>query len=395
MTRIASPRRPANRDVRAFSWLGLTPLVRIVHLNPFYFPYAGGIERRIRSVSRRMRRMGHDVHLVTAQQPGGPGGIEEDDGLTVHRLPSRFLVRRFYNPPPVITPRLLPYLQSLRPDVVDYHFRWSPSYNVTFQRLANCGKVVTYHNTYGEGHGLLGAASRINDWFYMHTLRTAHRIVCVSDAVRRDLLARKETEDRLVVNRNAVEKHELAHEGPPETDVGPLYAVAVGRFVSLKAFDVLIDAWPMVREDMRLVLVGKGPMLDAWRRRAARRNVSHRVTFTGWVSDEEKARLLRHAYAYLHPARFESFPFSMLEAFEAGVPVVSSRVGGLPEAVADAGPLLGHDPREWAKAVADLDNPDEHARRAAKAKERSAIYDWDDITNDLVAAYDEARRVAG
>ncbi|MCA1819038.1 MAG: glycosyltransferase family 4 protein [Halobacteriales archaeon] len=365
--------------------------MRIVHLNPFYFPYAGGIERRIRAVSRRLARR-HEVHVVTAQQPGGPGGTEvEEGGFTVHRLPSRFPLQRFYNPPPVVTPGLGDYLRTLAPDLVDYHFRWSPSYNRAFRHLA-APSVVTYHNTYGEGRGLLGVASRANDRLYMRTLRHANRVVCVSDRVRRDLAAHGIDPGILRVNHNAVEVAEIrAVTGRPQTDLPRPFAMAVGRMVAVKGFDVLVRAWPQVPEPLDLVLVGQGPEKARLAALARRLGVEGRVRFTGWVDEAEKIRLLKAAVAYVHPARFESFPFSILEAMAAGAPLVCAGIGGIPEAVGDAGPLLGHDPAEWAREVALVAaDPAVRADMAARSARRMAAFDWDRITAELEGIYAEA-----
>jgi glycosyltransferase involved in cell wall biosynthesis len=361
-------------------------------LNPFYFPYAGGIERRIQSVSRRLAAR-HEVHVVTAQQPGGPAGVSVEDGVTVHRLPSRFPLQRFYNPPPVATPGLLSYLEGLDPDLVDYHFRWSPSYNRAFRGLDAPG-IITYHNTYGEGQGLLGLASRVNDRLYMRTVAKAKRIVCVSDRVRRDLESRGVGAHRLRVNHNAVEVDTIEGvSGPPRTRLERPFAVAVGRMVAVKGFDVLIAAWKDVPDGLDLVLVGQGPQKERLQRQAKAAGVEERVHFTGWVEEDEKARLLKAAVAYVHPARFESFPFSILEAMAAGAPLVCSRIGGIPEAVGDAGPLLGHDPKEWSEAVARVWQ-DEAWRKdlAAQSRRRLAAFQWDTITKELEGIYEEAAK---
>jgi glycosyltransferase involved in cell wall biosynthesis len=366
--------------------------VRIVHLNPFYFPFAGGIERRIRSVSRRLAAAGHEVHVVTAQQPGTTAGIEVEDGpVSIHRLSSRFPLHRFYNPPPVLTPGLAEYVNQLAPDVVDYHFRWSPSYNGAFRRL-RCPRVITYHNTYGEGRGLLGLGSRINDRLYMRTLAHAARVVCVSDRVRRDLVAHGAVADGLRVNYNAVEAAEIeAVAGPPATPLPRPFAVAVGRMVAVKGFDVLIDAWPNVSQPLDLVLVGRGPELERLRRQAERCGVTERVHFPGWVDEAEKIRLLKASVAYVHPARFESFPFSLLEAMAAGAPLVSAGIGGIPEAVGDAGPLLGHDPKEWADTISRVASDAAWRRTLAQSsRQRGKAFQWDPITRDLAAIYREA-----
>lgn len=365
--------------------------MRIVHLNPFYFPFAGGIERRIRSLTQRMAAQGHDVHIVTAQLDGATAGVEMEGKVTVHRLPSSFPLKRFYNPPPVNTRGVAAYVNSLKPDVVDFHFRWSPSWNKAFRAL-QCPGVITYHNTYGEGKGLLGVASKVNDRLYMRTLRRARRVVCVSDRVRRDLVDHGFPAAPLRLNYNAVEVDEIKSvTGRPQTRIERPFAVAVGRLVALKGFDVLMDAWPQVPRPFDLVLVGRGPMLEKWRKRAAALGIADRVHFPGWVSEEEKVRLLKAADVYVHPARFESFPFSLLEAMAAGSPLICSNVGGIPEAVGDAGPLLGHDPAEWAREVTKVAaDVSLRGRMAQASSKRLELFDWDRITAELLGIYAEA-----
>ncbi len=362
--------------------------MRIVQLNPFYFPYAGGIERRIRAISERLAARGHEVHIVTAQQPGSVAGVVEENGVHVHRLPSRFPLRRFYNPPPVLTRGVRDYVDALRPDVVDYHFRWSPSWNRAFRAMACPGKVATIHNTYGEGTGLLAAASRLNDKLYLRTLRHAVRVLCVSDFVRQQFASHGAPLDKMRVSYNAVD----LPSAPPQPVASAVpYAVTVSRLVPLKGLDVLVEAWRRVPAPLDLVLVGDGPDRARLAKLAKRRGVANRIRFTGWVSETEKHGLLAGAVAYLHPSRFEAFGLSIVEAMAEGAPVVCSRAGGIPEAVGDAGPLLPHEPKAWAEAVTRLARDPAEARAArARSLAQARRFSWDAIADGLEAAYAEA-----
>ena len=105
---------------------------------------------------------------------------------TVVRLPSRFIGR--YNPPYVTTPGVLDALNSLDADIVDFHYRWAPSYSRAMRRYEG-NWMFTFHNTYGEGEGIGRALSLINDMLFSNMIRD-RRTVCVSEFVRNDLLAR-------------------------------------------------------------------------------------------------------------------------------------------------------------------------------------------------------------
>lgn len=359
--------------------------MRIVELNPFYFPYAGGIERRIRETASRLAKR-HEVHIVTAAQPGTEPGITLEGSVHVHRLPSRFPLKRFYNPPPVFSSGIRAKLDALQPDVVDYHFRWSPSYNKAFLRWPGA-KVATYHNTWGEGSGLLGLASRIQDARFRRQLDAAKRIVAVSDFIRDDLQRHGITPNKIDVVANGIAPQTRSSDAPgmPEP-----YVVFVGRLVGVKGLDVLVDAMPTM-PGIHVVLVGHGPLASKLQKQADALGVADRLHLTGWVDEERKKALLQGALAYVHPARFEAFGISLLEAMDLGVPVIAAASGGIPQAVGDAGILLGHDPSDWATAVRRLaEHPDERARLVQAGRVQAARFSWDELTTQLETVYARA-----
>lgn len=109
--------------------------MRVVLLNPFHYPYMGGIEHRLHEVSCRLASK-HEMIVLTSQLPGTPEE-EERDGYRIVRLPSKFT--DIYNPPFVTTPGVLEALEGLDPDVVDFHYRWAPSYNKAIKRYRGNG----------------------------------------------------------------------------------------------------------------------------------------------------------------------------------------------------------------------------------------------------------------
>ena len=111
----------------------------------------------------------------------------------------------------------------------------------------------------------------------------------------------------------------------------------LGRLGAKKGELDLIDAMVRIRESFptaRLYMGGDGDVEGA-RRRAAARGVAGQVELPGWVRGAEKQALLEKATVYVLPSYYEGLPMSVLEAMSAGLPVVSTPVGGIPEAVAD------------------------------------------------------------
>jgi glycosyltransferase involved in cell wall biosynthesis len=103
-----------------------------------------------------------------------------------------------------------------------------------------------------------------------------------------------------------------------------------------------------------------------------------RVRFLGHVPDAHLPGLYAGASAFVLPSLYEGFGLTALEAMAAGVPVVVSDRGGLPEVVGDAGLLVDpKDPRGIADAVmAVVTGPSDVARRRAVGLDRSAAFSW-------------------
>jgi len=109
----------------------------------------------------------------------------------------------------------------------------------------------------------------------------------------------------------------------------------VSNFRKVKNLPAVVDVFAGVREDVpaRLVLIGDGPEREAIERQVAERGIRGDVDFLG--DQEYIAKVLPAADVFLLPSEHESFGLAALEAMACGVPVVGSRIGGLPEVIVD------------------------------------------------------------
>ena len=156
--------------------------------------------------------------------------------------------------------------------------------------------------------------------------------------------------------------------------------LAVGRFIEKKGFEHLIDAAAMLRDsgvEFDLALVGDGPLAGTLRRRAQTRSLSSggAGVFPGWLRGEEVRAMLAEASILAAPSVIardgdrDNIPNVVLEAFAAGVPVVASRVAGIPEAVVDgrSGLLVAPgDPKGLADAAGSILADEKLAKRLAE-----------------------------
>ncbi len=112
---------------------------------------------------------------------------------------------------------------------------------------------------------------------------------------------------------------------------------ALGRLHADKGIYDLLDALSQLRAavpDVRLVCAGEGERA-AVARYAERLGIGDAVKFTGWVGPSGKRALLESAAVCALPSYDEGMPLGLLEAMAAGVPVVATRVGGVPDIVED------------------------------------------------------------
>lgn len=161
----------------------------------------------------------------------------------------------------------------------------------------------------------------------------------------------------------------------PLTPDGPL--LFVGRLVAKKGVDVLIDTCALLRSELpqlRVDVVGGGPLADELAGRARRAGVADRVRFLGPQPAEEVEAALRRCSLVVLPCRIdehgdrEGMPTVLVEALAHGVPVVATDLVGISELVRDGetGLLVPpDDPRELAAAIARLVRDPELARMLA------------------------------
>lgn len=108
-----------------------------------------------------------------------------------------------------------------------------------------------------------------------------------------------------------------------------------GRMIALKGLDVLIDSFTEMIQDLdaHLVLAGAGNF-EPWKRRLLKKNIPNsKYTFLGKVPYHKMPFLYPLASVFVLPSYSESFPLTILEAMSAGVPVIATNVGGLPEMI--------------------------------------------------------------
>lgn len=184
---------------------------------------------------------------------------------------------------------------------------------------------------------------------------------------------------------------------------GDRYVLAIGTVEPRKNLPVLVDAFGLLAAedaDLRLVVAGQeGWGAQAFAEAMGRCAHRERIVRLGYVSDEQRAALLRGAAVFAYPSLYEGFGLPPLEAMAAGTPVVCSDAGSLPEVVGDAAevvPLASLDADTLAAALRAVLHDD--ARRAELVRAGAANvtrFSWDRCAEEMVALYRRAAADAG
>ena len=168
----------------------------------------------------------------------------------------------------------------------------------------------------------------------------ADHVICVSEASRKEIKGLGITVDISVIpppiDIEEINKH---FEGREDYPPGPQKEVTIGIVARLseekrhtdllEAFSILSKRYPGIN----LLIVGDGPLRNQLAARARRLEISDKVCFVGFQKDVQW--YLRAMDIFVLPSRTEGMPISIMEAMICGLPVVASRVGGIPEIVDD------------------------------------------------------------
>jgi len=338
--------------------------LRVVHLVEALG--VGGLERVVQSLALHARRHGLMVEILCAVR-GGPVAAEME--AAGHRV--RVLGVTGYRPRDLL--RAARALRDMKPDVVHSHGHFAG----VLGRAASwwAGPPIAVHHLHTTDTTLCYRHRRLERFL----ARLTHRIICCSRAVadhaRLDLGIAAAL---LAIVPNGIDP-------PPPLDrddalerlgrpASPIIG-CVGTLAPHKGQSVLLRAlegWPSGQVSPTVVFIGEGSERPALEVLAAQRR-NARVLFMG---ERRDARSLLAAFDILvaPSVEREGFGLAALEAMDAGLPVVASRLGGLPEIVEDGrtGLLVPpDDPQALAAALASLlERPDLRRSLGAAGRRR-------------------------
>jgi glycosyltransferase involved in cell wall biosynthesis len=168
-----------------------------------------------------------------------------------------------------------------------------------------------------------------------------------------------------------------------------------GRMEEQKGISELLRALREVAgriPEVRLHLIGEGNMTESYRKQAKNLGVQDQVNFHGWMSTDAIQEFIAKCAVGVFPSRVESFGMSMAEAMGAGLPIIATRVGALPEFIEHGvtGTLVpsGNIPALYRAILEKLENPDRAQAQANIGRETvRQRFCWDQAAREMTAIY--------
>lgn len=343
-------------------------------------PPAGGMAAQTRQLADLLTASGLKVELVQTNRPYRPAWTG--------RIPVLRAVAR-----------LGPYLASLwraagRAELFHvmansgwaWHLFAAPAIRIASWRRVPV--VVNYRG--GEAADFLQrSGARVR-----RTMRRAARLIVPSGFLQ-DIFARHDMPASIVPNVVDLGRFKPAAEAP----AGRLHVVVARNLEKLYDNASAIRAFAQLQSHVpqaRMTIAGTGPEADALHALARSLGVESAVRFAGRLDRDAMAALYHQADISLNPSLADNMPNSVLEAMACGVPVVSTRVGGIPYLLRDGDTALlvpAADPAAMAQAMQRL-HDDAGLRHALREQGQREVqrYTWARVAPVLAQVYAGARR---
>jgi len=294
-------------------------------------PLGGGAEVHMHEIFKRIVAMGNQVTLYCCTHPELPND-ENIDGIQIHRRGKR----EWFN---FLVPKIYRDVIDDGYDIVVDDINKIPFYTPLFVKKHPI--LAISHHFFGKSilrqAGLIGgsyvlAAEKLVDWVYKST-----HFAVVSQSTLDEFISRGFDPNKFTIIHNAYDKDKFSI---PHNRTHPdKFRIAYfGRLKKYKSVDHLFLAFAEFQKkhpNSQLEIIGRGDFDSYLKSLAKKLGIEEKTIFYGYVSDEEKVRILSEVDLVVNTSAKEGWGITNIEANACGTPVVSADVPGLRDSVSD------------------------------------------------------------
>ncbi len=302
------------------------------------YPTLGGSGVVATELGKALAKLGNEIHFITTGHPSRLSGY--DERVYLHKVVTgEYPLFQQYAPYSLsLAVKIREVAEQYRLDLVHVHYAIPHAASAFLAKeMLKPQRLPTMTTLHGTDITLVGIMPSYYE-ITRFSIEKSDAVTAVSEFLRRETVREFRIERPIEVIHNFVDTELFRPKAScaARTRLSPngeKVLMHISNFRKVKNLPVLLQVFNDVQKHIpaRLALVGDGPERESVERQAEDMGIIDRVDFLG--DQEFVAELLPAADVFLLPSQHESFGLAALEAMACGVPVVGSRIGGLPEVI--------------------------------------------------------------
>jgi N-acetyl-alpha-D-glucosaminyl L-malate synthase BshA len=313
--------------------------VRELKIGIVCYPTLGGSGVVATELGKSLARAGNEVHFITTGHPSRLSGY--DERVYLHKVVTgEYPLFQQYTPYSLsLAVKIREVAEQYGLDLVHVHYAIPHAASAFLAKeMLKPHRLPTMTTLHGTDITLVGMMPSYYE-ITRFSIEKSDAVTAVSEFLRAETVREFRIQHPIEVIHNFVDTALFRIEDEPCVARGRLsphgerVLMHISNFRKVKNLPIVLQVFNEVNRHVpsRLALVGDGPERESTERLAEEMEIADRVDFLG--DQESVADILPAADVFLLPSQHESFGLAALEAMACGVPVVGSRIGGLPEVI--------------------------------------------------------------
>lgn len=360
-----------------------------------FYPFTGGVENYVYNLSRELVKLHHEVDVICANEPPSKH-VETVDGININRIPYYFKIANTN-----LTPTLPLAIRGKNYDIIHSHLPtpWSADWSAFYSKIRKVPLVLNYYNDI-VGNGMAHYIAQFyNQTLLKVLLKQADRIIIIQEDYLNYSPYLSEYQDKVRVVPVGVDVNRFKPLDVEEEPNSIFFLSLLDEFHKYKGLEYLLDSIKIVKNeinDVKLIVGGKGTLLDHYRSMAESLGLKDNVEFHGFVSEDKIVEYYNSCSLFVLPSissAQEGFGIVALEALACEKPVITTEIVGIAKDLKEtqSGMVVPKkDPESLANAIIHILNGKSREKMGANGRKLvKNKYTWEIVAKLTEKVYNE------